>query len=254
MLRSVGETRWRVAVTRDDESIDAWIQRGLDTRDFEPVSCVVLMQGPAPDPECLSMVARDLDRYDWVICASARAVKPLYDACGSRWPGGPRTAAVGKMTAAALRAAGAPEPVIGDAFNATSLLEKLRPLDEWHGRRVLVTTVEGGRRELIDGLRAAGATVTELAAYSMAPRSAADIRRDWEAARPDAVILGSPATAKHLIEAIGVGALHGLRAIVAIGPTTHAAVSAVGLAAHMPDQATFAASVERLRSLRDSGS
>ena len=244
----MGNARWRVAVTRDDESL-GFLERDLDTAGLMPVSCPVLLQQPAPDPQRLARVASELDHYDWIICASARAVKPLLDASGSGWPRGPRTAAVGSMTAAAMQAAGAPEPVVGDAFNAIALLEKLRPLDDWHGRRILVTTVKNGRRELIEALAAEGAIVTEIEAYAMVPRPADDIRRDWAAALPDAVILGSAQTARHLIDAVGVAALHDLKAIVPLGPTTAKVIDELGIHYDLPEQATFASAVERLKSL-----
>jgi uroporphyrinogen-III synthase len=245
--------RWRVAVTRDDESTSALFQRDVDLGVLTPVSCPVLVEGPAPDPDRLAAIARQLDQYDWIICVSARAVKPLQDASGGVWPKGPRTAAVGSATAAAMRAAGA-EPLVGDAFNASALLEKLLSVDSWSGRRALVTTVAGGRRELIDGLRAAGATVTELEAYTMQPRPAADILRDWQAAQPDAAVIGSAETARHLIEAVGVDALRKLKALVPIGPTTAAALARAGIIAEPPGRATFAAAVEHLASLSRRGS
>jgi len=129
------------------------------------------------------------------------------------------------------------------------LWETLRPLDSWSGRRVLVTTVAGGRRELIDGLRAAGALVTEIEAYTMTPRPAADIGRDWDRAEPDAVIIGSAETARQLIEAVGVDRLRDLKAIVPIGPTTAEALAKMGILAQPPDRATFADAIEKLKSL-----
>jgi uroporphyrinogen-III synthase len=115
---------------------------------------------------------------------------------------------------------------------------------------VLVATVEGGRRDLIDGLVAVGANVTELEAYRMLPRSATDIRKEWKQARPDALILGSAATANTLIDAIGVDLIHDLRAVVPIGPTTANALGERGIRAEPPPQATYPAVIARLTSLR----
>jgi uroporphyrinogen-III synthase len=137
---------------------------------------------------------------------------------------------------------------VADTFTAKALLDKLRSVESWRDRRVLVTTVAGGRRDLIDGLRADGATVTEVEPYTMTPRPARDIRDDWTAAAPDAVILGSAETAAQLINAVGIDALRSMKAIVPIGPTTAEHLAARGIKADPPARATFEAAVEKLKS------
>lgn len=244
----MAEIRWRVAVTRDDEG-EAAVRRALESAGFDAVSCPVIVEGPAPDPQRLRAVSRDLEHYDWVVCASVRSVRALAAARGARWPRKLRTAAVGKATAAAMREAGATEPVVGEAFNATALWETLRPLDAWEGRRVLLPGVAAGRRELVDGLRSHGAIVTEVEAYTMTARPYDAIRTDWLHADPDAVILGSPTTVRRLIEAVGADALRELKAIIAIGPTTQRALTEAALSSRMPREATFLSAVEELRNL-----
>lgn len=242
----MSHARWRVAVTRDDKADDS-VAAALQAAGFEAVSVPVLVEGPAPDPEQLIRVARDLESFDWVICASVRAVRAISAARGSRWPQQPRTAAVGLVTAAAMREAGAAEPIVADTFTAEALWKKLRSVDAWKGRRVLITTVAGGRRELIDGLRKSGAQVTEVEPYSMTPRDPETIRDEWEQEDPDAVILGSAETARHLIEAVGVEQLCDLAAVVPIGPTTARALRAWGIRADPPLRATYADAIERLK-------
>lgn len=249
---------WRVAVTHDD--IDRSVHAALERAAFVAVSCPVMIEAAAPDRGRLDEAARKLRGYDLVICSSARSVRALMTARlssvalakeeGSKWPSGPRVAAVGSVTAAALIDAGAVDPVVADTFTAKALWEKLQALGSWRGMDVLVATVEGGRRDLIDGLLAVGAKVTELEAYRMLPRRADDIRKEWTAARPDALILGSAATVHVLIDAIGVPAIRRLRAVVPIGPTTAAALGERGFSVEPPAQATYAAAIERLISLR----
>lgn len=221
----------------------------LEAAGFVPVQVPILIEGPAPDPRLLRELAGDLERFDWIICASARAVRAITAARGSRWPSQPRTAAVGAVTALAMRDAGAADPVIAETFTARALLDRLQRVESWRDRAVLITTVAGGRRDLVDGLRASGAQVTELEAYTMAPRDADEIRTDWADAHPDAVILGSAETARHLIAAIGLEALRELKAIVPIGPTTAAALGHTGLCYDLPEQATFTAAVATIERL-----
>ena len=238
----------RVAVTKDDTG-DRSLVEALEAAGFVPVPCPVLIEGPAPDAAALSAIARDLEAFDWIVCSSTRAVTALTRARGSRWPSSSRTAAVGAVTAAAMHDAGAQQPIVGDEFTARSLWAKLASIETWPGKRVLVTTVNGGRRDVITGMREAGAEVTELECYTMVPRSADDIRRDWQNAAPGAVLLGSADTARVLIDAIGVDALRHLHAIVPIGPTTAAALARAGLDAVPPARATFADAIEKLKSL-----
>lgn len=248
MLQEMAGAPWRVAVTRDDDR-DGAVARALEEAGFVAVSCPVLVEGPAPDQVALRSAAVNLERYDWIVCASVRAVRALVSARGSSWPKGPRTAAVGAVTAQAMRDAGAAQPIVGSAFNAKALWETLRPLDAWSGRRVLIATVPGGRRDVIDGLRREGAEVTELNAYTMVARVVDDVRHDWAVAHPDAVIVGSAAIARHLIDAIGVEAILELKAIVPIGPTTAEALRSAGVGANPPRQATFTAAVAHLASI-----
>ena len=240
--------RWRVAVTRDDKGEDS-VAAALQRAGFIAVVVPVLVEAPAPDAERLATVARQIESFDWIICASQRAVRAISDARGSRWPSHPRTAAVGPVTAAAMRDAGASDPIVAERFTAKAVWEKLRPLDSWRGRRILVTTTAGGRRDVIDGLRSAGADVTELEAYAMHPRTRDDIQRDWRAAMPDAAIIGSAETARRLVDAIGIAALQDLESIVPIGPTTADVLAAMGISAEPPERATFADAVEKLKSL-----
>jgi uroporphyrinogen-III synthase len=237
-----------VAVTHDD--IDRSVHAALERAGFIAVSCPVMSEAAAPDPRQLESVARDLQRFGMVICSSVRSVRALVAARRSPWPRGPRVAAVGSVTAAALVDAGAVDPIVAETFTARALWEKLQTLGSWRGVDVLVATVEGGRRDLIDGLIASGAHVTELEAYRMVQRSAGEMRADWAGAHPDALILGSAATAHALVLAIGSDAICALRAVVPIGTTTAAALADYGIIAEPPKQATFPAVISKLVAAR----
>ena len=249
---------WRVAVTHDD--IDRSVHAALERAGFVAVSCPVMNEAAAPDQSRLESAARDLQRYDMVICSSARSVRALVAARrsvgtsakeeGSKWPRGPRVAAVGSVTAAALIDAGAVDPIVAETFTAKALWGKLQTLGSWRGVDVLVTTVEGGRRDLIDGLVGAGARVTELEAYRMVPRHATDIRIDCTTGRPDVLMLGSASTAHVWIVALGLDAIRALRIVVPIGPTTAAALAEHGITAEPPREATFPAVISKLVALR----
>jgi uroporphyrinogen-III synthase len=230
---------WRVAVTRD-EAADGPLCSALRLAGLIPVWCPVLREEPPVDLGPLRSAAAELHSFDWAMFASRRAVEAIAQSRGAPWPAGLRTAAVGARTAAALVQAGAtPAPVIADAAGADALWSLLKDRD-WRGTRVLLPVVAGGRRALIDSLVAAGADVTVIEAYRMMPRTPRDIAGDWSLASPDAVILASPSTAQALIGAIGAAACRNMKAVVAIGSTTAAAIETAGLQCVVSPAADFA--------------
>ena len=228
----------RVAVTRDEPD-DGALHAALRDLGCDPVRCVVLEQHPPADNAAFEAAADSLDRFDWLICSSVRAVKAIAGARSRPWPAGVKTAAVGARTADALVNAGAvPAPIVGDGDGADALwviLSKQR----WPGSRVLLPADPGGRSVLGRSLRDAGALVQEIDAYRMVPRSGDRIRADWAAANPDAVVIASPRVATRLAAAVGVDALRALRTIVAIGPTTSAALTAAGVPHDVSPRADF---------------
>ncbi|MDP3720671.1 MAG: uroporphyrinogen-III synthase [Acidobacteriota bacterium] len=241
---------WRVAVTRDEDD-QGPLSSALRDEGFYPLRCVVMEEAPSSEPAALEAAAANLDTFDWLICSSARTVSALTGARTTAWPRAVRTAAVGARTAEALVSAGAdPAPLVGASEGAEALWTALSTI-EWTHRRVLVPTVPGGRRMLIDGLRQAGAVVTEVEAYRMIPRPAAQIRLDWVAAAPDAAVISSPSTASALIAGVGIDALATLSAIVAIGPTTAAALAAAGVPCQQAARADFREAARTLARLRD---
>ncbi len=243
---------WRVLVTRD-EAADGPLCRALESRGFDPVLCPVMKELPPEDREQLARVAADLDSFDWIICSSARAVRSLSRLRAMPWPRGLRSAAVGAQTASALEAMGAdPPPVVAAAAGAAPLWRHLEAMDAWPGRRVLALTVADGRRELLDGLSRAGARVDEVVAYRMAPEALPAIAEKFERAQPDAAVFASPSAVELLNAAVGSDALRGLRAVVAIGPTTGSALRARGLEPLVPEHAGFDHATAKLAEVRDS--
>lgn len=195
---------------------------------------------PPADIAALKAAADSLDRFDWVVCSSVRAVKAIARVRSRPWPAGVKTAAVGARTAEALLNVGAvPAPIVGASAGAGALWAILSK-QRWPGSRVLLPADPGGRSLLGRSLREAGATVEEVEAYRMVPRSDDRIRADWAAASPEAVVIASPKVATRLAEVLGVDALVALAAIVAIGPSTSAALSAAGVPHDTSPRADFA--------------
>ena len=234
-------SRWRVAVTRDENS-DGPLSRALRAEGLEPVHCPVVETAPPADIEFLHRAANTLEQYDWIVFANQRAVATIVANRQKPWPRGVPTAAVGRRTAAALIDAGAdPAPVVAPESGADALWAALEPLEDWRGKRVLLPAVEGGRRSIVDGLIAAGANVTVVEAYRMRPCPPDEIARRWRELAPDVAVVASPSAAKALVDAIGRDALASLPAIITIGPTTAAAFDAQGIRSEVSPEADFTA-------------
>jgi uroporphyrinogen-III synthase len=228
----------RVAVTRD-EPVDGPLASALRDHGLEAVACPVVFEAPPDDPEPLARAARELEQYDWVVVASARAAQALVAARGARaWPRRLHAAAVGIKTAAALRGGGASYVMTASEDGAAPLLEALRTTNAWHGVRVLVPRAADGLPTLPEGLRALGATVDEVEAYRTASPPPQATAARWGAVAAEAVVFASPSAVRALIEAVGSQAFAGIT-IGAIGATTAAALEAHGLSALVPPRADF---------------
>lgn len=217
-----------------------------------PVACPVLTEAAPGDPDALLASSRSLERYDWMVVASARAVRAVAAARDTHWPSALRTAAVGVATAQALTDAGAVvTPVVAPEGGADPLWDILSGAAAWPGTRVLVPTTPGGRTVLAERLRAAGATVDEVEAYRMVPRALAEIAREWRAAAPDGAVIASPRVAHTLVAALGAGRLSSLHAVVAIGASTAAALAALGVTCVVAEATTFTSAAAALAAQRD---
>ncbi len=231
--------------------MDGPLSQALSALGFVPLLCPCTVEEPPADEAALRAAAAKLETYDWVVCASARAVNALTTARQAPWPLGLRTAAVGHRTAAALVRAGAdPPPVVAPGSGAEALWATLQNLDTWSDRRVLLPAVAAGRQDLVDGLRRAGADVHLVEAYRMVPRAPDAVKAEWLRLAPDAAVFGSPSAVETLLRAVGPDALRRLRAIVAVGPTTAAAIAAHGLDAVVAARADFSDAARCLEAVR----
>ena len=236
----------RVAVTRD-EPRDGPLHEALRRAGLEPVGCAVIRAASAPEPERLAQAARQLESYDWLVAASARAVVALSVARnGKPLPEGLRTAAVGASTAAKLVEHGAISPLRGTREGAQPLIRMLKAADDWAQRRVLLPRAQEGSHDLGIALRAFGARVDEVVAYCTMPRPADEIRSAWRASAADAVVIASPSAARALVHAVGADAMKRLDFVVAIGTTTAMALSSNDVESIVPPHADFKAVAELL--------
>jgi uroporphyrinogen-III synthase len=172
------------------------------------------------DPSTLASTVRGLGASDWLVVTSATGATAVLGAVAA---GGIRAhiAAVGERTAEVMRHAGFSvwRPSRQDA---TALARELPPTTG----SVLLARGDRARPELPSALRARGFTVREVVAYRTIPE--ADARRAVALLAPgavDVVVFASPSALEGLLTAVARDAI-ARHAIVAIGPTTAAAVRA----------------------------
>lgn len=218
---------WRVLVTSPSGEETA---RLLEAAGATPVS-VPTIETRAVESPVLDAALADPAAYDWIVVTSANgaaAVLDRLDVTGAA--GGPRWAAVGPKTAAALEAGGIAVDHVPEAGFGAAIPDGMGDLS---GRRVLLARAAGAGEDLPAILRERGADVDDLVAYETVegPESS---RAAIEAALDsglDAAIFTSGSTARGCVRlAGGPRALAGV-AVVAIGPSTAAAVAEAGLRA-----------------------
>lgn len=125
---------------------------------FEPLVLPLITVAPATDQDALRVQLDDLGagRFDWLVVTSQSSVRYL-----PRVPAAVSVAAVGNVTAAALRERGIPVAFVPRTQSAAGLV------DEWPipSGRVLWPRSEDAKPTIKDGLRAKGMDVVDVVAY-----------------------------------------------------------------------------------------
>lgn len=222
----------RVLVTRPRERSEELCFL-LEDEGAEVVHVPLLELRPPEDPRPLLAAAESIARYKWVVFASPSGVEALMEALReagtTEWMSRVRIAAVGPRTARTVEGYGlkvAAEPLEG---TGAALYETMRGALELEDE-VLLPAAEEGRRELEDALREHGVRVTRVIAYRSQPAPLSpEARALLESSPPDVALFASPRTAETFLEAVG-GERLGSARLVAIGPTTAAALVQLGLA------------------------
>jgi uroporphyrinogen III methyltransferase / synthase len=217
-----------IAVTRAREQSSALAAR------LQALGARVVL-APAIRTEPLDATLPDLAGFDLLCLTSPTGATRLLELVrDARALAGPRIAAVGPGTAAALRAGGIEPDIVPERSNAEGLVDALEGLEVRHA---LIARAEEGREVLPGALRARGAVVDVLALY----RTIAEPLTEEERAAAqgaDLVVFASSSAVKAYAQA--AGDLRGPR-IASIGPATSETIRELGgevsieAAQHTPD-------------------
>jgi uroporphyrinogen-III synthase len=193
--------------------------------------------------------------FDWLVLTSANTVLALAQRLDAlKITVGDFThisvAAVGPATAEAARAMLKLETaLIPEKYSAESLVNALRPTP---GMRLLLPQADLARPTLVEGLVAAGVTVTSVIAYrTVQGAGGVDLPTLLADGQVDVVTFTSPSTVHHFLDRVQAegGNLDKLRDVIfaCIGPTTAEAAHNLGLmVAVLPAEHTLNGLVDAL--------
>lgn len=245
----------RIIVTRSPEQASALAAK-LTALGAEVLLLPMVRFTDPPETKELDEAIRALDEFDWLVFTSANAVRFFLARCRTlgQWPAaGLRLAVVGPATRDALEAEGLRAAIAPHEFRGKALAAELEI--EVTGRRVLMPRSNKAGDELPGLLRAAGAVVTDVVAYSTVESVDPEAGPVFEVllrGEADAITFFSPSAFRHFADSFGRGALRRLNsrvAFAAVGPVTAAAIREAGLPvtveAAQATTAALAAALER---------
>ena len=194
-----------------------------------------VVEAPAIRIEPIEAALPEIAGFDLLCLTSPNGVRRLFELVrDARSLAGPRIAAIGPGTAAALRAHGIEADVVPERSVAEGLVTALEGVEV---ERALIVRGEDGRDVLPDALRKRGAAVELVAVYRTVPEPLSAEQRA-AALTADDLVFASASAARAFHAAAGT--LAGPR-IVSIGPATSEAIRALGFepaleaADHTPD-------------------
>lgn len=218
----------RIVITRAAQQSEA-IAGELSALGAIPVVLPLVEFEEPGDFSALDEALVQTEQFGWIIFTSGQAVRAV--AARSERLGHPlsqaasksRIAAVGPVSAEAVRQVGLPVEYVAKNHNGVALANELG--DRLRGQRVFLPRSDRANPELPAALRGHGAQVTEVVAYRNLIPSEVDKQNLGKiaAGEADAILFFSPSAVQHFGELLGGLRLHELQdriAITAVGPVT----------------------------------
>ncbi|MBC8140306.1 MAG: uroporphyrinogen-III C-methyltransferase, partial [Armatimonadetes bacterium] len=215
----------RVLVTRSREQASELSDK-LRTVGADPIEFpMIRITEPADGYAGLDAALPGIGGYDWIVFTSANAVKQTFDRLNlllldARAFGTTQVAAIGSVTADALRERGIVADFAPDEFVAEAVLAQFpEPVS---GKRILLPRAQDARDVLPDGLRERGATVEIVTAYQtvIETEGAMQIHEMMDAGELDIITFASSSTVRNFVEAMGGSPVPDAVMLAAIGPVT----------------------------------
>jgi uroporphyrinogen-III synthase len=218
----------RIVITRAAQQSEA-IARELSALGAIPVLLPLVEFEEPGDFSALDAALGQTEQFGWIIFTSGQAVRAV--AARSERLGHPlrqtasksRIAAVGPVSAEAVRQVGLPVEYVAKNHNGVALANELG--ERLREQQVLLPRSDRANPELPAALRGHGAQVTEVVAYRNLIPGAVDKQNLGKIAAggADAILFFSPSAVQHFGELLGSERLRTLQeqiAITAVGPVT----------------------------------
>ncbi len=224
-----------VAVTRMPDQASA-LTEALEAAGAEVIEAPTIQLAEVDDFRAVDKALRDVRRYAWLVLTSDNGVDAMFarlKAIGldARALAGPRVAAVGTATVAALAERGVRADLVPGEAVGEALAEAMKR-EGVAGAKVLLLRSDIARRDIVDALTAAGATCDDLAIYrTVCPESLPqEFVERFVGGRIDWLTLTSPSSMNNLVRLLGAGRVEGLRRarLASIGPVTTKAIRQAG--------------------------
>jgi len=222
----------RVIVTRPADQARQLIT-ALRKLGIEPLMCPAIMTVPASESE-LAPLINSLGGYDWIFFTSENGVRYFLAMLEKldldiRALGGAKIAAVGSGTDLRLRAYRLRADFVPTAFRAEALLAEFRQQQPVAGLRILRVRGDRAKETLEEGLRAAGAEVDTVLAYTIQPAQVRpDVLDSIAAEGADAITFTSGSSVESFETLLPGHGLHAQVPAYCIGPVTAAVAEEVG--------------------------
>lgn len=217
----------RIVVTRNPESAGSFSEK-IRILGGIPVLFPTIQIGPPASWGSCDEALEMLDSFDWIVFSSVNAFDFFQQRLNStkRVLGKIKIAAVGQMTAAAIKQKGGKVDLSPENYSANGLLEEFDKI-QIKRKNILIPASDIALHTLRDELSARGATVKTVEVYGTVPNSDTDpelmsglIQRD----EIDCLTFFSPSAFRAFLQIIGTQMVEKLReskaAFAAIGPTT----------------------------------
>ena len=231
----------RVLVTRPRDQAGEMVDR-LTVLGADAIEAPMIRIVPPEDDGPLKQAALDVGLFDWIIFTSANAVDAFMTALlevshDIRALAGPQLCTVGSGTAERLARYGIRVDLVPDEFRADAVVAALELHGRINGARVLVPRADIGRDVIAEGLRSAGAQITDVVAYRTVLEEAQqddgpDVYRMLLDGKIDVVTFTSPSAVRNFSSIYGAEQTTDLlkNTIVAtIGPVTAEAAIQLGI-------------------------
>jgi uroporphyrinogen III methyltransferase/synthase len=249
----------RVLVTRPRDQAAEMVDR-LTILGAEAIEAPMIRIAPPEDLTGLRRAVGNIDTFDWIVFASANAVEAFMSALldgtrDVRSLKGPRICCVGTGSAERLARYGVKADLIPDDFHGEALVAALQGSGSLDGSRILVPRADIGRDVVTEGLRSAGALVTDVVAYRTIledPQQddGPDVYRMLLDDAIDVVTFTSPSAVRNFASIYGKEQTIDLLShtvVAAIGPVTSEAATQLGLTvAVQPAVSTVSALVDAI--------